>query len=99
MLKMYATAKYVFSGRLHGAIPAFGMGGRKVVHIGVDTRMSAVDYFDGISNIEIQHLTPDIALASMRDAEPWDGAKFHEEFWNNQVLFYRERIAKEGLFQ
>ena len=48
LLKIYATAEYVLSGRLHGALPPFGICGPKVVHVGVDTRMSAVGYFDEI---------------------------------------------------
>jgi len=99
MLKMYATADYVLSGRLHGAIPAFGMCGPKVVHVGIDTRMSAIDYFCGISNVRIQDLSTESAMEAMEEAEPWNNSDNHEEFFHNQVLFYRDRIRQEGFFQ
>lgn len=99
LLKMYATADYVFSARLHGALPPFGMCGPQVVHVGIDTRMSAVGYFEQIPNIRIQDLTPEVAVEAMGEAESWSDHERHHEMWNNQVLFYRERIRKEGFLQ
>ena len=47
-LELYARAELVVSCRLHGALPAFGVGNTKVHMIGIDTRGSAVSVFPQI---------------------------------------------------
>jgi len=100
LLQMYATADCVLSARLHGALPPFGMCGPKVVHVGIDSRMGAIDYFEEhIPNLKIQDLTPEVAVEAMEEAQAWSESECHQEYWENQVMFYRERIRAAGFLQ
>lgn len=97
-LDFYARCNTVLSGRLHGALPAFGMCGPKVIHVGIDTRMSAIDYFgEWIPNIRFQDMSEEVILEAMKSALPWKETQRHHEYWDLQVQFYRNRVRKEGI--
>jgi hypothetical protein len=98
LLKTYSRCAMVLSGRLHGALPAFGMCGPRVVHVGIDTRMSAVDYFDNwIPNMRIQDMNEDKVLQAMEFATSWSNSERHYEYWELQIQFYRNRMREEGV--
>lgn len=72
VLQLYAQAELVVSARLHGALPAYGLGGTKVHMIGIDTRGSAVWSF------------PEIGYSKFPDVLKLQGAEF--EAWCESAL-------------
>jgi len=56
LLEFYSNCEYVISGRLHGALPAFGIEGTKVISIETDTRGSATALFDKIHRIKLKSI-------------------------------------------
>ena len=56
LLDFYSNCEYVISGRLHAALPAFGIEGTKVVSIEIDTRGSATELFDKIHRIKFKSI-------------------------------------------
>jgi hypothetical protein len=79
--------------RLHATLPMLGMPGKKVVHVAIDTRSSAVDAIGWeIPNIKIQEIEAE-SIVDMLDAVPAtdrDMIQAHEDSW---IGFLREKMA------
>lgn len=92
-LEFYATCKAMVSCRLHATLPMLGMPGKKVVHVAIDTRSSAVDAIGWeIPNIKIQEIEAE-SIVDMLDAVPAtdrDMIQAHEDSW---IGFLREKMA------
>lgn len=71
-LRFYARCSHVVSGRLHGALPAWGMTGKRVVHIGVCARASALELFPAIPNIHLRQVLQDpcCIIEALGQAQP-----------------------------
>ncbi|MDA1191676.1 MAG: hypothetical protein O3A46_08345, partial [Candidatus Poribacteria bacterium] len=72
LLRQYASAHTVVSGRLHGSLPAYGIAGTRVVNVSVDVRGSAVEKFPKIENVSLDDATPETVLAALAALEPSD---------------------------
>jgi polysaccharide pyruvyl transferase WcaK-like protein len=54
LLEFYSNCEFVISGRLHGALPAFGIEGAKVVSVETDTRGAATELFNKIHRVKLR---------------------------------------------
>ena len=88
LLKIYTKAHTVVSARLHGALPAYGLPGTKVVSVAIDTRGHATEIFPKIPLIEYGSLTSDRVLEAIKEAVPSEEEDFTE--WLNE---YDELIS------
>ena len=59
LLKFYSHCEYVVSGRLHGALPAYGIPGTKVGSISIDTRGAAATLLPDIVSIKYRLVARD----------------------------------------
>ena len=73
-LQLYADAELVVSARLHGALPAYGMGDVKVHMIGIDSRSSAVNMFPNIGHTKL----PDLLKLRGEPFEAWCSATLEQ---------------------
>ena len=76
LLKIYTKANLVISARLHGALPAYGLPGTKVVCIALDTRGHSVSIFPKIPLIIYQNLSIDNIIKATREAVPSEESDF-----------------------
>jgi hypothetical protein len=70
VMAQYTGSIGVVSGKLHGAIPIYGMGCTKVVHVGVDTRWSAVNLLKNAVNLSCLEITGEKLAESFTNCEP-----------------------------
>jgi hypothetical protein len=77
LLREYASASVVVSGRLHGSLPAYSYPGTMVVNISVDTRGSAVTLLPKIidhktHNTDVNEIVKSLTLAQPSAADDLD---------------------------
>jgi len=70
LLREYASAGVVVSGRLHGSLPAYSYPGTRVVNISVDTRGSAVTLLPKIVDHKAHNTDVDKIVKSLTLAQP-----------------------------
>ena len=63
LLKFYGSCEGIVSARLHGTLPAWGIGAERAVNISIDSRGCAADVL-GIANLKYKEATPEALLAS-----------------------------------
>ena len=96
-LQLYADAELVVSARLHGALPAYGMGNVKVHMIGIDSRATAVDMFPHLSRTQL----PDLLSIRGEEFEAWCSARLAQEPADSSWLKVQEakyiKLLKEHM--
>jgi len=75
VLELYSQCELVVSARLHGALPAYGIGGTKVHMIGIDTRGSAAWAFPEIGYSKF----PEVLALYGEPFETWCEATLAQE--------------------
>jgi hypothetical protein len=90
LLEFYSNCEFVISGRLHGALPAFGIEGTKVVSIETDTRGSATELFDKIHRVKLRSIAKNKEnisnlVKNLDKIEPSEG---------KDMLFYQQQYEK-----
>src|SRR5690606_13115216 len=70
LLNIYKQSAGVITGRLHGALPIYGMGGRKAVLGAIDTRASAGELLRDIQTTNLATATPGKLLELYEQATP-----------------------------
>lgn len=78
LLKVYTHAHTIVSARLHGALPAYGIEGTKVVSVAIDTRGHATEIFPKIPLVTYGNLNSDSIIEGIRAAIPSEEKDFTE---------------------